>query len=117
MSHKRKYEATSIYHIPAEAVEHDYIPTSAYVDEISTDGRRIKRMDHICYAPLDSSHLHNLQGSQYDDLWTFEPEIREPDEVIADEPTDVATDIGPVNRQFSTVSSIFDIMCCSLTVQ
>lgn len=50
-SKKRKAPATQVYHIPAEAVEGDYLPTIAYVDELSRDGRRVRRQDHLYYAP------------------------------------------------------------------
>ena len=110
MSRKRKFQATSVYHIPAEAVESDYVPTSAYVDEISKDGRRVRRQNHVCYAPPDSSHLLPHDSQADDDLWTFDPGIQHQDEASADNSGIVEAEFGSIHRQFSTVSSKSNVL-------
>ena len=51
MSRKRKFVPTSIHHIPADAVEGNFRAIIGYADEMSNDGRHIRRQDHLYYTP------------------------------------------------------------------
>lgn len=49
MSKKRKRKSANIHIVPADVI--NSLPTLNNVDNVSTDGRRIKRQTHLAYAP------------------------------------------------------------------
>ena len=106
MSGKRKCSATSIYHIPAEAVEGDYVLTPAYVDEVSEDGRRVRRKDHVCYAPLSTISPPAADASHFDDQWTFDYDVREENETSTNDSYVENGNTEPAQRQFLTKASV-----------
>ena len=57
---KRKYKPTDLYTVPGNVEL--AVPTTAHIDELSTDGRRIKRDKRICFVS-SVTPLPQLEGN------------------------------------------------------
>ncbi|KAI0682315.1 hypothetical protein BC835DRAFT_1311595, partial [Cytidiella melzeri] len=100
MLRKRKFVTTQLYSILADAI--NSLPTEAKIDDLSADGRRVRRKTQLCHAPppSDSTCRRSSSGGI-----SAHPPLEGDYGPAQDEAADVHVEIeepAPSMRQFAT---------------